>query len=120
MNIAESDIITAKLRPNLTLNNQTLQLVNQDHFAPNTNWGNAKNQQVWWQLTKTFQLPKQRQYKVGYAQQSYLLSQKNYTETERNLFHGVANKWLDVWIAQKQRDILLLANTNIDSLAHII
>jgi cobalt-zinc-cadmium efflux system outer membrane protein len=56
---------------------------------------------------------------VGYAQQSYLLSQKNYTETERNLFHGVANKWLDVWIAQKQRDILLLANKNIDSLAYI-
>src|SRR4051812_21094661 len=69
MNIAESDIITAKLRPNLTLNNQTLQLVNQDHFAPNTNWGNSKNQQVWWQLTKSFQLPGQRRYKVGYAQQ---------------------------------------------------
>ncbi|MDB5257576.1 MAG: Outer rane efflux protein precursor [Chitinophagaceae bacterium] len=119
MNIAESDIITAKLRPNLTLNNQTLQLVNQDHFAQNTNWGNSKNQQVWWQLTKTFQLPSQRHYKVGYAQQSYLLSQKNYTETERNLFHGVANKWLEVWIAQKQLDILLLANKNIDSLAHI-
>jgi len=119
MNIAESDIITAKLRPNLTLNNQTLQLVNQDHFAPNTGWGNAKNQQVWWQLTKTFQLPSQRQYKVGYAQQSYALSQKNYTETERNLFHDVANKWLEVWIAQKQLDILLLANKNIDSLAHI-
>lgn len=119
MNIAESDIITARLRPNLKLNNQTLQLVNQDHFAPNTNWGNAKNQQVWWQLTKTFQLPSQRQYKVTYSQQSYALSQKNYTETERNLFHGVANKWLEVWIAQKQLDILLLANKNIDSLAHI-
>jgi cobalt-zinc-cadmium efflux system outer membrane protein len=119
MNIAESDIITAKLRPNLTLNNQTLQLVNQDHFAENTSWGNSKNQQVWWQLTKTFQLPSQRHYKVGYAQQSYLLSQKNYTETERNLFHGVANKWLEVWIAQKQLDILLLANKNIDSLAYI-
>ncbi|MBC7487485.1 MAG: TolC family protein [Cytophagaceae bacterium] len=119
MNIAESDIITAKLRPNLKLNNQTLQLVDHDHFAQNTSWGNSKNQQVWWQLTKTFQLPSQRQYKVGYAQQSYSLSQKNYTETERNLFHGVANKWLEVWIAQKQLDILLLANKNIDSLAHI-
>lgn len=119
MNIAESDIVTAKLRPNLKLNNQTLQMVNQDHFAPNTNWSNSKNQQVWWQLTKTFQMPGQRYYKVGYAQQSYLLSQKNYIETERNLFHGVADKWLDVWIAQKQLDILLLANLNIDSLAHI-
>lgn len=119
MNMAESDIITSKLRPNLKLNNQTLQLANQDHFAQNTGWGNSKNQQVWWQLTKTFQLPSQREYKVGYAQQNYLLSQKNYTETERNLFHGVANKWLEVWIAQKQLDILLLANKNIDSLAHI-
>jgi cobalt-zinc-cadmium efflux system outer membrane protein len=119
MNIAETDIITAKLRPNLKLNNQTLQSVNQQNFANNTAWNNNRNRQVWWQLTKTFQLPKQRQYKVGYAQQSYLLSQKNYTETERNLFHGVANKWLDVWIAQKQLDILLLATTNIDSLAHI-
>ncbi len=119
MNIAETDIITAKLRPNLKLNNQTLQLANQDHFANNSAWNNNRNRQVWWQLTKTFQLPNQRRYKVGYAQQSYLLSQKNYTETERNLFYGVANKWLDVWIAQKQLDILVLANTNIDSLAHI-
>ncbi|MDB5272284.1 MAG: TolC family protein [Chitinophagaceae bacterium] len=119
MNIAESDIITARLRPNPKLNNQTLQLANNRYYPENTNWNNGKNRQVWWQLTKVIQLPSQRQNKIDFAQQNYLLSQKNYTETERNLFYSVANQWLNVWVAEKQLDILVLANTNIDSLAYI-
>lgn len=119
INIAETDVITARLRPNPKLNNQTLLLANHYYYPENTNWSNGRNRQVWWQLTKTIQLPAQRQYKMEYAQQNATLAQKNYAETERNLFYDVANKWLDLWIAQKQLDILYRANKNIDSLAYI-
>ena len=64
--IAESDIITSRLRPNLTLNNQTLQLSNSSYFPQNANWSDGSTRQVWWQLTKSVQLPAQRKYKIDY------------------------------------------------------
>lgn len=117
--IAEADMITAKLRPNLTLNNQSLQLMQPAYFAPNTDWHNGKNRQVWWQLTKQFQLPSQRRYKIEVARQSTSLAQKDYAETERNVFLEVATKWLDAWAAQKQLNILQAAKNNTDSLLAI-
>jgi cobalt-zinc-cadmium efflux system outer membrane protein len=44
------------------------------------------------------------------------LAQKNYLETERTIFSGVAAKWLDVWTAQKQLEIVDKATSNIKSL----
>lgn len=114
--IAQTDIITAKLRPNLVLNNQTLQLMQPSQFPANTNWSNGQNRQVWWQLTKTFQVAGQRKYKIDVANRNVALTEKNYTETERNLFSDVAAKWLEVWTAQRQMDILITAKGNIDSL----
>jgi cobalt-zinc-cadmium efflux system outer membrane protein len=118
-NIAQSDIVTARLRPNPSLNNQTLQLVQSNHFPVGTPWHSGQNRQVWWQLTKVFQPPTQRQIKIDFAQQSLKFTQKNYAEAERNVFQDVANKWLDVWTAQKQLDIIFIAKNNIDSLVGI-
>jgi cobalt-zinc-cadmium efflux system outer membrane protein len=118
VNIAETDIITANLRPNPVLNNQSLQLIKQSRFPDNTNWSSHLNRQVWWQVTKPFQMPELRKNKIAYANQNVILNQKAYTETERNLFQDVANKWLDVWSARKQLDILNIAKSNIDSLVN--
>jgi len=111
--IAQADIITARLRPNLVLNNQTLQLIQPAQFPANTPWNNGQNRQVWWQLTK---LAGQRKYKIDVANKQLAFTEKNYTETERNLFADVAAKWLEVWTAKKQLDILTIAKANIDSL----
>lgn len=119
VSIAETNIITAKLRPNPILNNQSLQLMQPSYFPANTVWSDGKNRQVWWQLTKQFQLPAQRNYKINYAKQNVLLSQKEYNETERNLLQDVANSWLNVWTAKKQLDILQIAKNNADSLVKI-
>ena len=116
VSIAQTDIITAKLRPNLVLNNQTIQLMQPSHFPANTSWYNGKNRQVWWQLTKSFQIAGQRKYKIDVANKNVAFAEKNYTERERNLYADVAEKWLEVWTAQKQLDILLTAKSNIDSL----
>jgi outer membrane protein, heavy metal efflux system len=117
--IAETDIVSSKLRPNPSLNNQTLVLTRPSSYPMNTDWYNAQNRQVWWQLTKVIQLPSQRQAKIEFAQKNALLSQKAFGETERNLFQDVAMKWLDVWTARKQLDILQIAKNNTDSLVSI-
>ncbi|MBE9462853.1 TolC family protein [Dyadobacter subterraneus] len=118
VNIAQADIVTANLRPNPVLNNQSLQLIKQSKFPDNTSWANHLNRQVWWQVTKPFQMPELRRNKIEYANQNVILNQKAYTETERNLFQDVANKWLDVWSARKQLDILNIAKSNIDTLVN--
>lgn len=114
--IAQTDIITAGLRPNLVLNNQTLQLIQPAQFPAHTPWNNGQNRQVWWQLTKSIQLAGQRKYKIDVANKQFAFTEKNYTETERNIFADVAAKWLEVWTAKKQLEILITAKGNIDSL----
>jgi outer membrane protein, heavy metal efflux system len=117
--ISQTDLLTAQLRPNPTINNQSLQLMKSTHFSENTNWNNGRNRQVWWQLTKPFQIAGQRAAKIEVANKNIILIEKNYLETERNLFAEVANKWLEVWTTQKQLDIIKIAQTNIDSLVNI-
>jgi cobalt-zinc-cadmium efflux system outer membrane protein len=117
--IAQTDIVTTKLRPNPILNNQSLQLMQPSLFPANTDWHNGQNRQVWWQLTKPFQIAGQRKYKIDVANKNVAFAEKNYTETERNLFSEVAAKWLEVWTAQKQLDIIQIAKGNIDSLVII-
>ncbi|MET3127675.1 cobalt-zinc-cadmium efflux system outer membrane protein [Arcicella rosea] len=117
--ITATDIVSAQLRPNLNLNNQTLVLTRPAAYPANTDWASAQNRQVWWQLTKVIQLPSQRQAKIDLAQKNTVLSQKAFVETERNVLQDVALKWLDVWTARKQLDILQIAKTNTDSLVSI-
>jgi cobalt-zinc-cadmium efflux system outer membrane protein len=117
--ISEADIVTARLRPNPVLNNQSLQLTRPSQFEYGTHMFNSRNQQIWWQLTKTFQLPAQRNNKIEFAGKNAELSQKILGETERNLFLDVALKWLDVWVLRKELDLLQLARNNADSLVLI-
>lgn len=117
--VADADILTATLRPNPKLNNQTLFLAKPSSFPTNTDWINSQNRQVWWQLTKVIQTPTLRKSRIAYVQKNSTLVQKNYHEVERNVLQDVALKWLDVWIAKKQLDILQIAKNNTDSLAKI-
>lgn len=119
VDVSRADITTALLRPNPVLNNQSLQLVQPSKFPEHTGWFNGANRQIWWQLTKPFQLPVQRENKINFAQQNVRLTQKQYADTERHLFQTVAQKWLDVWAARKQLDLLSTAKANVDSLANI-
>src|SRR6185295_14836336 len=117
--IAETDIISARLRPNLVLNNQTLQLVNPKYFAKGSETFNPVNRQVWWQVTKPIRLPQQRKYRIELAQQNVLLEQNSYLELQRNLAFDVANQWLETWVLKTKLDLYLQAQYNIDSLVKI-
>ncbi len=117
--IVETDITTAKLRPNPIINNQTLQSINGQNHPANTDFFSPYNRQVWWQLTKPIRLPNQRKYKIELAQQNVLLEQNSYADLERNLSFDVANQWLDTWFLQTKLELYLQAQKNIDSLVKI-
>jgi cobalt-zinc-cadmium efflux system outer membrane protein len=119
ISIAQTDIIGAKIRINPKIGNQTIQILNPSLFPVDTKWSNGQNRQVFWQLTKPFQVAGQRQYKIEVANNNVSFEEKNYSETERNLFLEVADKWIEVWAAQKQLDFVHKARTNVDSLVSI-
>lgn len=116
---AQTDLVAAKERPNLVLNNQSLQMMQPNHFAPNTNWSSGKNHQIWWQLTKSFQVAGQGKNRIDFATKNINFTEKDYAETERQLFLDVAEKWLNVWESKKQLQILEVAKQNIDTLVEI-
>src|SRR5690554_2175951 len=82
---------TAKLRPNLSLNNEYIQLMRTSHFSENTSWHNGQNREMFWELSKPFQLAGQRKHKIDAANKAVLLAERSYEEVERNLFLEVAN-----------------------------
>lgn len=117
--MAQADIITAGLRPNPQLNNQTLQLLDQGKFAPGYGWTSFHNRQDWWQMTKHFQQPGARRQKIDLAQKTLEQTQKQYVETEREVLNAVALKWLDVWYAQQNFRMVQRARSIMDSLLYI-
>lgn len=119
MAIAEADIISAKIRPNFNLSNESIQLLQTSEFAPKTSWHNNHNRQVMWQISKPIQIAGQRKKKIAVADKNLLYTKSEYRETERQLFLEVAEKWLSVQAVQKQLKIVELAKSNVDSLTLI-
>jgi cobalt-zinc-cadmium efflux system outer membrane protein len=121
MNIgaSQADVITAKLRPNPNLNNQTMQLVSSDHFAPGTRWSSKDNRQVWYQVTKPIQWPNQRRYKIETANKDVILANNVYQENVRNLSLQVGNSWISCWVLKKRLALLNDSRGNLDTLVKI-
>src|SRR5690606_21663853 len=114
--VAQTDVTTAKLFINPTFNFNYMNIAAKSYAEPNSNLYSAINNQYAFQFGKSFQVAGQRRYSIETANKNVAFLEKNYTETERNLFSEVAAKWLEVWTAQKQLDILITAKNNIDSL----
>ena len=116
IDIAETEIILAKIRPNFVLNNETLQLMKSSEFEPNTSWHNPQNREAMWQLSKPFQIAGQRKNKIEVADKSISFAEKDYGDMQRHLYFEVAQSWLEVWALQKQLDVLTIAKGNMDTL----
>lgn len=114
--VSQSDVITAGLRPNPVLNNQTLQLVNSKNYAPDTKFYQPQNRQVWWQLTKPFPLNNQRKYRIDVAEKSVTVTEKTVADAQRMVLFDAGNKWLDVWQSKMNLDLIGFAKKNIDTL----
>lgn len=118
--ILQSDVLTAGLKYNPNLNNQTLFLLDRRQYADNTYFlVSGQNRQDWWQLTQQLYVKKQRQYKVDLAKENVILAQKNIQELKRNLTYDVANLWLDTWILREKLIILQETKANVDTLIRI-
>src|SRR5690554_1192687 len=116
---AKSDVLSAKLRLNPTLENESIQLMRRSEFANNTYWYDGQNREVFWHISKPFQWAGQRRNTIAVANKSLSFTEEEYANVERELFLEVAQKWLDVWTTQKQLEIIQTAKNNIDSLTEI-
>lgn len=116
---AKSDVLSAKLRLNPTLENESIQLMKRSEFANNTHWYDGQNREVFWHISKPFQWAGQRKNTIDVANKSLLFSEEEYANVERELFLEVAQKWLEVWTTQKRLGIIQIAKNNIDSLMDI-
>lgn len=121
MNIsaAQADLTTARLRPNPTLNDQSLQLVSSGHFAPDTRWSSGQNRQTWYQVTKPVQWPAQRKYKIETASRDVAVASNTYKEDVRNLSLNVGNSWINCWVLKKRLALLNDSKQNLDTLVRI-
>src|SRR5690554_3658 len=116
---AKSDVLSAKLRLNPTLENESIQLMKRSEFANNTHWYDGQNREFFWHISKPFQWAGQRKNTIDVANKSLLFTEEEYANVERELFLEVALKWLEVWTTQKQLQIIQTAKNNIDSLTDI-
>src|SRR5690554_7916845 len=116
---AKSDVLSAKLRLNPTLENESIQLMRRSEFANNTHWYDGQNREVFWHISKPFQWAGQRKNAIAVADNNLLYAEEEYANIERELFFEVAQKWLEVWTTQKQLQIIQTAKNNIDSLTDI-
>lgn len=114
--IKKSDTITAKLRPNPTLTNESIQIVQTSEFLPNTPWYNRGNRETFWQISKPFQIAGQRKNKINFSRKKSKVAENLFSEETHSLYLEVAEKWVDVWAAEKNLEVLETAQNNIDSL----
>jgi cobalt-zinc-cadmium efflux system outer membrane protein len=116
INAAETDRVTAQLRPNPVFNMQTLHISRSQYRVEGTSWTNALNNQYWYQLTKPLQIAGLRTNKIALANRLVKQAQLDFNEASRNVYLSIASKYIDVWIAIENLNILLKGKKNIDSL----
>lgn len=120
INIASSNITSARLRPNPVFNNQTIQLFSSQYFpSPDKPYTSPYNQQIWYQLTKPMLLGNMRSKRIDFAKQSVVSATTGYSELNRTICYETAIKWLDSWQLKTNLIVYIDAKKNIDSLVSI-
>ena len=122
ISVAQADQITANLRPNPVLNNQTLFQLSQANPVPGadaTGVLSRQRRQFWLQATKEFDIFDKRTYRNRFAEASTNLATRSVTETERGVLFDAANRFLDAWYARIQLALLQRAKANTDTLVQL-
>lgn len=118
LSMAEADKVDAKLRPNLNLSNETVQMSRKDDFEKDP-WSSPYNREMMWQLSKSFQVAGQRRNKIELANRGIDFAEHSFEELESELLAEVAEKWIDVWAAFMQMEVLETAKRQADTLVTI-
>ncbi|GAB3690277.1 hypothetical protein GCM10027592_07430 [Spirosoma flavus] len=116
---AQADQVTANLRPNPVINNQTLIQLTPTPGAEGVGAFNRQRRQFWLQATKEFDIHNKRTYRNRFAEANTTLATRSVDETERNLLFDAANRYLDAWYARIQLALLQRAKSNTDTLVQL-
>lgn len=114
--LARADAITAGLRANPTLNNQTMLQVSPNHLPTDVGYLSRQNRQFWLQLTKEFDIYHKRDFRLRFSESMTKLTEKSVAETTRNVLYEAATRWVETWYAQINLDLLQKTQVNLDSL----
>lgn len=118
--IEKADIQTASLRPNLVFNNQSIFLVDKavlNLIKPDANlFFSPYASQLWFQVTKQYQIGGKRRAKIQNQTNEYNLAMRDIEEYKNDISYQTALKWLDVWLSKVEMDIILQAESNLDTL----
>lgn len=121
---AQADQVTANLRPNPFLNNQTLIQLTQAQVPtltaePSPGLLSRQRRQFWLQATKEFDIFNKRQARNRFAEASTTLAYRSVEETERGLLLEAANRYLDARYARIQLELLQRAKANADTIVQL-
>ena len=121
---AQADQITANLRPNPLLNNQTLFQLSSAQVPTliaeqSPGILSRQRRQFWLQATKEFDIFNKRQARNRFAEASTTLASRSVAETERGLLFDAANRYLDARYARIQLELLQRAKNNADTLVQL-
>ncbi|WP_080054163.1 TolC family protein [Spirosoma aerolatum] len=119
INVAQADQVTANLRPNPVLNNQTLVQLTPTPGSEAVGLLSRQRRQFWFQATKEFDIYHKRTYRNRAAEANTNLAIRSVAETERNLLFEAANRYLDAWYARIQLALLQRAKANVDTLVQL-
>lgn len=125
--IEKTDITSAGLRPNILFNNQSIFLTNR-HFLDNVArrpgdenkyipyFASPYSGQIWFQLTKQYQINGKRKAKIDYQKKDFEAATAEAAANIYELSFQTALQWLEAWYAAEVLENEQLAKENADSL----
>jgi outer membrane protein, heavy metal efflux system len=123
LDIEKSELITSGLRPNLLFNQQSIFITKQanlDLIKENqTLFLSPYGDQLWFQVTKQFQINGKRQSKIDFQNTKINFSEKDIVQYTNDMAYNTALRWLEVWYAKIKLEILNDAKSNVDTLLAI-
>lgn len=102
LDIALSEIQSAKIRPNLTFTNETVQIIGKKYRHPTLPWNNKLNREESWFLGKPLQVAGQRKHKVDLAKENLKLEELNFHQTKTELYGEIVEQWKETLLVEQK------------------
>lgn len=117
--IADAEVQNARVRPNFTFTNETVQIINKDMFHPGLPWNHHLHREEAWFLGKPLQIAGQRKHKIDLARESAKLEELNYKQTQEELYSEIAEQWKETVLAEQKENQIRLINQNLEELSTV-
>lgn len=119
IDIAKTEVTSAKLRPNLSFRTEIIQQTDPNAFENHSGWYKGANREEQWELSKPIQIAGLRKNKIEFADKSVTIEEQNYLEFENEFLNQVAVKWLETDLVRKKTEIYEKTHAKVDSLIQL-